>query len=210
MPPITPRQNQILELLLKNRKSHSIKQLSKEIGISRTAVIQHFASLEKDGYVHDSEPLNTLGRPARHFAITEKGIKHFPKQYAWFSELLIKDLRKILGENSFKKHLNKMGVSMAQQLKKPLGELNILERINKLITIMTDLGYQARLIDDSENITHTIIEAHNCVYHDLAQAHPEVCEFDIGLISNFLEQKVELTECLAKGGCACRFKIHTP
>ncbi|MBT7576409.1 MAG: HTH domain-containing protein, partial [Methylococcales bacterium] len=38
MQPITPRQNQILELLLKNRKGYSINQLSKKIGISRTAV----------------------------------------------------------------------------------------------------------------------------------------------------------------------------
>jgi predicted ArsR family transcriptional regulator len=210
MQPITPRQNQILELLLKNRKGYSINQLSKKIGISRTAVQQHFASLESDNYVLDDKPMKTLGRPARHFTISEKGIRHFPKQYAWFSELLLTDFKKILGENAFRKHLNKMGVMTAQQLNNPLDELNITDRLKKLIIIMTDLGYQANLINKSENNPHTMIEAHNCVYHDLAQSHPEICEFDIGLMSTFLEQEVKLTECLAKGGCACRFKIHTP
>ena len=47
MNPITPRQNQILKLLLKHRKSHSINKISEELGISRTAVLQHFATLEK-------------------------------------------------------------------------------------------------------------------------------------------------------------------
>ncbi|MDP7537233.1 MAG: HTH domain-containing protein [Methylococcales bacterium] len=209
MPPITPRQNQILELLLKHRKSHSINKISEELGISRTAVLQHFATLEKKGYITESESQKTRGRPARHFALTERGIKCFPKQYAWFSELLLKDFKKILGTNAFRNHLKNMGMEMAQQLKDPLNESNITDRLKKLINIMTDLGYQANLINKSENNSHTMIEAHNCVYHELAQSHPEICEFDIGLMSTFLEQEVKLTECLAKGGCACRFKINT-
>jgi predicted ArsR family transcriptional regulator len=209
MPPITPRQNQILELLLKHRKSHSINKISEELGISRTAVLQHFATLEKNGYITESESKKTRGRPARHFALTERGIKYFPKQYAWFSELILKDFKKILGANAFRNHLKNMGMAMAQQLKEPLDELNITDRLKKLIVIMSDLGYQATLIDETNNKPYTLIEAHNCVYHELAQTHPEICEFDIGLISTFLKQEVELTECLAKGGCACRFKINT-
>ncbi len=209
MPPITPRQNQILELLLKHRKSHSINKISEELGISRTAVLQHFATLEKNGYITESESKKTRGRPARHFALTERGIEYFPKQYAWFSELILKDFKKILGANAFRNHLKNMGMAMAQQLKEPLDELNITDRLKKLIVIMSDLGYQATLIDETNNKPYTLIEAHNCVYHELAQTHPEICEFDIGLISTFLKQEVELTECLAKGGCACRFKINT-
>jgi predicted ArsR family transcriptional regulator len=209
MTPITPRQNQILKLLLKHRKSHSINKISEELGISRTAVLQHFATLEKNGYITESESHKTRGRPARHFALTEKGIKYFPKQYAWFSELILTDFKKLLGADAFRKHLKNMGISMAQQLKEPLDELNITDRLKKLIGIMSDLGYQAALINESKNKPYTLIEAHNCVYHDLAQTHPEICEFDIGLISNFLDQEVEMTECLAKGGCACRFKVKT-
>jgi len=209
MPPITPRQNQILELLLKHRKSHSINKISEELGISRTAVLQHFATLEKNGYITESESKKIRGRPAPHFVLTERGIKYFPKQYAWFSELLLKDFKKILGANAFRNHLKNMGMAMAQQLKEPLDELNKTGRLKKLIIIMTDLGYQANLINKSENNPHTMIEAHNCVYHELAQTHPEICEFDIGLISTFLKQELELTKCLAKGGCACRFKINT-
>ncbi len=209
MPPITPRQNQILELLLKHRKSHSINKISEELGISRTAVLQQFATLEKNGYITESESQKTRGRPARHFALTERGVKYFPKQYAWFSELLLKDFKKILGANAFRNHLKNMGMAIAQQLKDPLDESNITDRLKKLIVIMSDLGYQATLIDETNNKPYSLIEAQNCVYHELAQTHPEICEFDIGLMSTFLEQEVELTECLAKGGCACRFKINT-
>lgn len=208
MAAITPRQNQILELLLKNRKSHSINKISKELSISRTAVLQHFATLEKNGYITESESQKTRGRPARHFALTEKGIKYFPKQYAWFSELILTDFKKILGPNAFRYHLKNMGIGMAQRLREPLDILNLTDRLKKLILIMSDLGYQATLTDTTPKRPYPLIEAHNCVYHDLAQTHPEICEFDIALMSTFLDQEVELIECLAKGGCACRFKIN--
>ena len=84
MPPITPRQNQILELLLKHRKSHSINKISEKLGISRTAVLQHFATLEKNGYITESESQKTRGRPARHFALTERGIKYFQNNMLGF------------------------------------------------------------------------------------------------------------------------------
>ncbi|MDP7536830.1 MAG: methanogen output domain 1-containing protein [Methylococcales bacterium] len=74
---------------------------------------------------------------------------------------------------------------------------------------MSDFGYQATLIDETNNKPYTLIEAQNCVYHELAQTHPEICEFNIGLITTFLDQEVELMEYLAKGDCACRFKINT-
>ena len=194
---------------LNTEKVIASTKISEELGISRTAVLQHVASLEINGYITESESQKTRGRPARHFALTERGIKHFPKQYAWFSELILTDFKKILGVNAFRSHLKNMGMTMAQQLKEPLDELNITDRLKKLIIIMSDLGYQATLINETPKKPYTLIEAHNCVYHDLAQTHPEICEFDIGLMSTFLEQKVELTECLAKGGCACRFKINT-
>ena len=51
------------------------------------------------------------------------------------------------------------------------------------------------------------IKAYNCIFHDLAQKHNEICKFDIALMTALLEKDVELTECMARGGGECCFKI---
>ncbi|NOQ37035.1 MAG: ArsR family transcriptional regulator, partial [Methylococcaceae bacterium] len=49
--------------------------------------------------------------------------------------------------------------------------------------------------------------ARNCVYHDIAQKHQEICQFDLALISHLLNSEIELEECLAKEGSICCFKL---
>ena len=49
-------------------------------------------------------------------------------------------------------------MAMDQQLKEPLDELNITNRLKKLIVIMSDLGYQATLIDETNNKPYTLMK----------------------------------------------------
>jgi predicted ArsR family transcriptional regulator len=69
---------------------------------------------------------------------------------------------------------------------------------------MDDLGFHVRLKSNNEDQS---IEACNCIYHDIAQKHPEVCEFDKALINTLLGEKAALVECAAKGGHLCRFVL---
>jgi predicted ArsR family transcriptional regulator len=52
-----------------------------------------------------------------------------------------------------------------------------------------------------------MIEAKNCVYHELARAHPEVCQFDLELLSRFMGMDVTQEECMLRGGQSCRFRF---
>jgi len=49
---IRSRQQQILKLLLENKAGLSIDEIATALNISRSAVQQHFAVLERDGYIH--------------------------------------------------------------------------------------------------------------------------------------------------------------
>ena len=204
---ISSRQYQILELLLKNRAGLSIDEIAQTLNISRNAVQQHFASLERDNYIQTGEQKKTAGRPVRTFVLTEAGINCFPKQYAWFSELILSDLKQEMGDEAFKNYLQKLGLSLAKSLLPNFEDKNTEERINSLIDVMESLGYQASSRQDTKDDTH-YVEACNCIYHDLAQKHDEICELDKTLISTLLDRKVEQVECMAKGGHICSFKIQ--
>ncbi len=201
---ISLRQGQILQLLLNNRAGLTIDAISKALSISRSAVQQHFSVLEKNAYITSATLTKTAGRPVRSYVITENGINHFPKQYAWFSEIILNDLKEEMGEESFRLYLSRLGKKLAQKILEDFVDQNTENRLNHLIETMVNLGFQAKSAHKNGQLN---IEACNCIYHDIAQQHSEICEFDKSLISTLLDKNIELTECMAKGGHICRFGI---
>ncbi len=203
---ISPRQRQILDLLLKNRAGLSIDEIANILDISRNAVQQHLSSLEKDKYIQTGELKKTAGRPVRTFILTEIGLNFFPKQYAWFSELILSDIKNEQGSEALKAYLKKLGNTLAQSLLPRFDGKTAKEKIAELTAIMEDLGFQVSATHDSTT-GHQYIDACNCIYHDLAQKNSEVCELDKTLISTLLNKDIELISCMAKGGHICSFKI---
>ena len=201
---ITARQHQILNLLLKQRSGLSIDEIASTLTISRNAIQQHFVSLETDAYIAAGEPRKTAGRPVQTYVLTNKGINHFPKQYAWFSEMILSDLKETLGSDGFSKYMRKLGLTLAQSLLPQFEGKTTTERTEMLIDIMQELGFQANLPTHKQGYIH----AHNCIYHDLAQKHEEICELDKILISTLMNKNVELVECMAKKDNICCFKVQ--
>lgn len=52
-----------------------------------------------------------------------------------------------------------------------------------------------------------MIEADNCVFHELAAKHPEICDLDLALMGTFTDSDVDHQECMARGGNVCRFRF---
>jgi DeoR family transcriptional regulator, suf operon transcriptional repressor len=204
---ISPRQHQILERLLENRTGLSIDALAKVLDISRAAVQQHLAGLEGDGYIKKNALNKTAGRPVVIYGITDKGINYFPKQYAWFSDLILSELRQEMGAEGFKDYMQRLGIRLANTMRSQFEGKNLNDRMEELLLIMANLGFQVTTEIESES-SKSVIRASNCIYHDLAQKHIEICAFDLGLMSSLLDKEVKQLSCMAEGDCACRFRIQ--
>ncbi len=205
--PINKRQKQILKLLLENKNGLSINDVRHALRISRTAVQQHFHMLDREGLIATASIKKTAGRPVRTYTITPKGINLFPKQYAWFSELILDDLKQTMGAEALRSYFEKLGLNLAHNLSANFDGRQPEEKLAELIGVMDSLGFEAAIAKTPEN--NQTIEACNCIYHDLAQKHQEVCEFDKALIKTLLEVDADLTECMAKGNTICRFVIRS-
>ena len=198
------RQDQILSLLLNFRTGMSIDEISEQLEISRNAVKQHLVVLQNENLIKKDTLNNTGGRPSQNYVLTEQGINHFPKQYSWFCNLLLSELKSEMGSQAFEQFMGKLGATLAQSLAPQFANKNSDRKIDALIEIMQSFGYQAARDETEKTPT---IKAINCVYHDLAQEHPELCEFDRALMSTLLENPIKQTECMAKRDCSCKFKI---
>ncbi len=202
---ISIRQREILDLLKEHYSGLSIPKLETSLGISRTAINQHLTNMERDGLVARGSVEKTGGRPSYVYLITEKGIEHLPKQYSWFSELMLDSLKARLGGEGLTDFLRELAADVGEQLRPRLLGKSREQQIEEVRTILNELGYEASVLPAASG-EFPKISAQNCVYHKLAAKHPEVCQFDLALLEGLLDnQKASLTECMVKGGAMCQF-----
>src|ERR1700761_7444457 len=98
-------QQEVLKQLVERKSGATVDELVAAVGLSRTAVNQHLIALERDGYVRKGTPRKSGGRPQHLYVLTEEGTNRlFPKQYSWFSKILLEMLRKQLGEEQFSQY----------------------------------------------------------------------------------------------------------
>jgi len=203
-------QQQVLLQLLERKLGATVDELVAAVGLSRTAVNQHLVALERDGYVQRTSPRKSGGRPQNVYVLTEDGTNLFPKQYAWFSKLLIQTLREEFGEEQAARYMYNLGVKKSAELIPRLVGKNRAERIDEIVKIMNETGFVARTVSATGADKIPRVECKNCVYHDLSKDYPEVCRFDIGFLSGLMGAEVEHQSCMQRGGESCRFRFIPP
>ena len=198
------RRHELLKLLVREKTGLTVDEIAGQLSITRNAVRQHLAGLMNDGVVALGATRPSGGRPERLYVLTERGRESFPRRYSWLAELLVESIRQETGPDGLRKRLVALGNTIARKL---LGQNPALttrrSKIEKISALMEDLGYDT----GGKAVNGNTVESFNCVFHDLALKNPDVCEFDLALLSTFTDSKVEHLECMARGGNACRFKF---
>lgn len=201
------RQQDILKFMLENKDGVTVDEMAQRLGISRNAVRQHLSALERDLLIKKLGTRPSMGRPELLYGLSNKGRETFPRRYSWFSELLMTALFKEVGTDGLTERINAMGESTAKDLlarqRPPESTLAAINELNKL---MVELGYSSKVKLSEKN--EIFIEASNCVFHDLAEKHPEVCQFDLALMSTFAKSQISHEECMMRSGKVCRFKFN--
>lgn len=198
-------QQALLRELLRHKQGLTIDALAEKYGISRNGIRQHLLALERDGLVTRGEALPSGGRPEHVYVLTKAGIEKFPRQYAWMSELLLQAMREDAGDEKMEQRLEAMGGNIGASFRPRLrGIPGSPSQLAALAEAMVDLGYDAETATEEGQ---TIVRAHNCVFHQLAQQHPQVCKFDTALLSAATGCSVEQSACMRNGDNACCFKF---
>jgi predicted ArsR family transcriptional regulator len=197
-----PRQKSLIQALKRSTQGMTVDELAAALKITRTAVNQHLSSLEENGFVTRGNSQTTRGRPRQSYVLTEKGIDLFPKQYSWFSALLISSMKEAMGSDGLVKALQQLATKITHDLKHRVSGKTNSEKLRQVAEVMNELSFDARAIKDLP-----VIEANNCIYHHLAKEHPEVCQFDLKLLSSLTDSKVDHEKCIIRGDAVCRFRF---
>ncbi len=198
-------QKELLKEMFKSQSGLTVDELTDRLGVTRTAVNQHLNILKSDGFVIEGALQATAGRPGRRYILTQKGQDVFPKQYSWFSSIMLSSLKSAQGSEHLTSFMRSAAKLVAQGLTSKNEKKTYAEQVQSLIATMNELAYDAKLKVVGRGFE---IEARNCVYHSLAKEHPEVCEFDIELIKSATGSKVEHKECMVRGASRCCFHLE--
>jgi predicted ArsR family transcriptional regulator len=197
----------ILDQLLVHKSGMTVDEIITAVGISRTAVNQHLTALERRNFIQKGMPRKTGGRPVQIYVLTQQGTNQFPKQYSWFSALLVSTLRDELGPERLDHYMFDLGMKTSASLIPRLLGKTRAERITEIVRIMNEAGFRATEIDPEGISKLSRVECTNCVYHDLTKDYPAVCRFDIGFLSGLMGTEVEHQTCMQRGGQTCRFRF---
>jgi predicted ArsR family transcriptional regulator len=190
--------DRILELLLKSEEPLSVQTLSRALGISRNAAHQHVMALEREKLIERAMSIRTRGRPSQGYRLSDAGSATFRRQYALLAKELLAELSRHLSGDALRDAMGRIGETLAGRIAdgKDVPIADIAET-------MAGLGYEAKAVDAGDGQQE--IEAHNCVFHDLAFADPTICEVDLALLSKLSGKQVDHRRCMARGERSCRF-----
>jgi predicted ArsR family transcriptional regulator len=203
---LSDRQKKLLQLLLRKKAGLTVGELARELKITRNAVRQHLAALDRSGLVGTGATRPSGGRPQQLYLLTDKGKELFPRLYTWFAQLAVDSIAREHGAEGLGKRLDAIGSDVAKQLRAQYPALKTREqKVDKLTEVMQGLGYEARNVSAPRGAA--VIEADNCVFHGLAKKNPEICRLDLALLGTFTDSRVDHQECMARGGNVCRFRF---
>jgi predicted ArsR family transcriptional regulator len=189
----------ILELMLKSEEPLTVQAVASVVGISRNAAHQHLEGMEREGLIERGAAVQTGGRPSRGFHLSAAGRATFPRQYSLLAKQLLGELSQLLGPDELRGAMRRIGKMLAGTLADRAGP-NADEAL--IAGLMRELGYESRVVDGPDGPE---IEAHNCVFHDLAKADQAICEVDLALLRSLSGKTVDHRRCMARGEGSCRF-----
>jgi predicted ArsR family transcriptional regulator len=192
-------QQDLLNALLYHGSGMSIDELASHLAVTRTAIRQHLAALERDRLVLRGETRATGRRPEQLYQLSDHAREMFPRQYQLLANVLIEEVAGIIGPEALATLMRNMGRKLAAEREQDtVDEARIVHHMNQA-------GYEAQVFFRSSGEKEIV--AHNCVFHRLAAAHPVICELDLALIGALGGGEVEHLECMVRGGHVCRFKL---
>jgi predicted ArsR family transcriptional regulator len=193
-------QQDLLNALLHHGGGMSIDELAEHLAVTRTAIRQHLAALERDGLVLRGATRPTGRRPEQLYRLTDYAKEQFPRQYQMLASVLIDEVADLIGPEALAALMRSLGRKLARDR-----EQHVVDE-STIVKHMNQAGYEAEVFFRSSGEQEIV--AHNCVFHRLAAAHPVVCELDLELIGVLGGGEVDHTECMVRGGHVCCFKLR--
>jgi predicted ArsR family transcriptional regulator len=200
-------QDRIL-FLLKTKGPLTAQALSEKLDITAMGVRQHLYKLQEDDLVDFRDERAGVGRPSRHWSLTEKGDTRFPDAHSELTVALLGSVERVFGEDGLDRLIEARTAETLGAYQRHLnGCRSIEQRVARLAEIRSAEGYMAEWQREKDG-SFTFVENH-CPICAAAKACQGLCRSELEVFQRALGEgaHVERTSHILTGARRCAYRI---
>ena len=194
--------------MLKRRGPMTAKELASVLDVTAMAVRQHLYKLAEGGEVAYDDVRRSVGRPSRHWRLTEGSDHHFPDSHGELAVGLIDAMEETFGAEGLRKLVEVRSQHQLQTYTERISaSAPLADRVEQLAQVRTEEGYMAECSVDSTGEIRLV--ENNCPICAAAQRCPGLCSGELNLFRLLLGEQatVERTEHILGGERRCVYRI---
>ena len=199
-----PTRQRVARSILVNGPS-TAAALAERLDLTPAAVRRHLDHLVEEGAVEARDPRPAghrgRGRPAKVFALTERGRDLFDQQYDDLAADALRFLRESVGEEAVKEFAVRRATFIERRFPEVAAEHPEATPAEVLAMVFTDEGYAAS-VRELPVVGQQLCQQHCPVSH-VAHEFPQLCEAETEAISRVLGRHVQRLATIAHGDGVC-------
>jgi predicted ArsR family transcriptional regulator len=184
-----------------------VEALSNKLGrkITTVTVRHHLERLRAEGLIKPPEirRRDTPGRPQYRYSLAPQAYEYFPNNYAGFASGLLDQVKQQLPPKQVNVIIQGMADEMAAAAAIPQ-DAPLRIRLAYVVDHLNSQGYTATWKEAEGGY---ILSTTNCPYERMVDSHPEMCGFDLRLVSTMLGVVPRFIGNLREGDPACQYFI---
>ncbi|KGY11327.1 transcriptional regulator [Vibrio tubiashii] len=192
---------------IKTEGAVTAKQLADKLHMTTMGARQHLQSLESDGLLSFEDLKVKVGRPTRHWSLTQKGHAHFADRHSELTIQVMDAVENLFGSEGLQKVAEEREAKTLYYYRQELSSAtDIWSKLLKLVSLRQQEGYMAELQQTSSG--YRLIENH-CPICKAATRCPSLCRSELNIFQALLgpDLSVERTEHIVAGERRCVYQI---
>jgi len=195
---------QILDYIRRHGQA-TVKELDVYLALTSTGVRQHLTVLEREGLVEAHEERGRVGRPALVYRLTDAGDALYPKSYDQLANILIEEVRDLVGGQALQTLLRRAASRFAEPYRERLEGKVLAERVAEASAIIQDRGCLSDFVEEDGD---WLIRQYTCPFPKVAGQNSCVCSLDVEFVRQLVGTDARLTTSLLRDDPACTFRIR--
>jgi len=196
-----------LLLLLKTRGAMTAAQLAAALQVTAMGVRQHLGRLLADGLVEHFDKRGSVGRPRRHWQLTQAAQARFPDSHAQMTVDILSAIRKTFGEAGLDRLIAvREREVLAEYRRKLAGAASPAQRLRRLAKLRSEEGYMAEWVAQGGGV-YLLIENH-CPICAAATTCQTLCRSELSVFEVVLPGcRVERIDHILAGARRCAYRV---
>jgi predicted ArsR family transcriptional regulator len=193
---------------LKATGAQTAATLARRLDVTAAAVRQMLAKHAEEGLVTFEDRRTSVGRPKRHWLLSDKGHGRFPDSHAGLTLELITATEAVFGADGLERLIaHRESSTLASYRDRLAGARSLAERVRRLAKIRSDEGYMAEARRDGDGML--LVENH-CPICAAAKSCQSLCRSELQVFQAALgdEVAIERTDHIVAGARRCAYRIR--